>query len=379
MHILVVAHVPNSREGGVAGMIYNLGEELQKLGHTVEFVFREDLLQRPPARFDELRFAFKVALKILREKKKISVVNLHAPCGFVYGLLRKTLRLTDCPPYVMTMHGLEERYVSAMRREAKKGKAWYFSLKNRIWHRLYHQPTYRYSIRTADYCVLLNREAWSYVQLRYDRDHHRVWYVPNGVEERFFIPREYSPRAALRLLYVGTWLDRKGIYYLRDAFEVLAAKVPGIRLTVAGCLQDAEPIRDFFPPSARPSVDVIPLVPSAQMPDLYAQHDVFVIPSVFEGLPLVLLEAMATGMPVITTETCGMMDVVKDEVSGLLVPPADAQALVEAVLRLSASPQLRRRLGQTAQETMRHYTWGRIARRMERLLISATQNGMPAR
>lgn len=86
-----------------------------------------------------------------------------------------------------------------------------------------------------------------------------------------------------------------------------------------------------------------------------------------EGLPSVLLEAMASGMPVITAETCGMPDVVEDGFNGLLVPPADAAAIEEAVLRLAASFELRQSLGRAAQRTMARYTWERSALMLEKL------------
>jgi glycosyltransferase involved in cell wall biosynthesis len=115
------------------------------------------------------------------------------------------------------------------------------------------------------------------------------------------------------------------------------------------------------------NIVVEPVVPSGKTHELYAAHDVFLFPSLMEGLPSVLLEAMASGMPVITAETCGMPDVVEDDYNGLLVTPADASAIEQAVLRLAASPELRQRLGQTAQQTMSRYTWERSARLLEKL------------
>jgi glycosyltransferase involved in cell wall biosynthesis len=377
MNILMAACATKRREGGVAGVIYNLGRELEWMGHSVEYLFQEDVIDKPllPRRFDGLTFAVRVAARILRAKGKYTVVNIHAPCGLAYGLTRKLLRLKHSPPYVMTMHGLEERRVYAMRREAQKGRAPYFRLRNRLWHRLYHQPTYHFSIQTADSAMVLNREAWSFLQLKYGRETQQVWYVPNGVEDRFLVQREYVPGPSLRLLFVGTWLDHKGVYYLRDAFEILATKSPAVRLTIAGCLADTKCVKSLFSPSLHERIDVIPFVDAAQMPQIYSDHDIFVFPSLMEGLPLVLLEAMATGMPVVTTETCGMMDIVKDEVNGLLVPPADTAALVEAIMRLGELVDLRQRLGQAAQGTMRHYTWDRIAQRVEKIFALAIQNG----
>ncbi len=88
-----------------------------------------------------------------------------------------------------------------------------------------------------------------------------------------------------------------------------------------------------------------------------------------EGLPSVLLEAMATGMPAITTETCGMPDVVEHEFNGLLIPPGNAAAIEESVLRLAHSAELRQKLGEAARETMQRYTWERAAKQLETLYL----------
>ncbi|HMD83429.1 MAG TPA: glycosyltransferase family 4 protein [Terriglobia bacterium] len=375
MNILMAAPVAKAREGGIAGQMYNLGYELERKGHSVDYLFHEDLLNKRflPRRFDILTFSINLAFRILRGQKKYSIANIYAPCGLAYGLLRKTLRLKQSPPYVMAMPGLEERRIYAMGREAKKGRAMYFRLKNRLWQRFYHQPTYRLAIRTADRSFVANRETWSILQIKYHQDASRVWYVPNGVEERFFLQRMYQPEPALRLLFVGQWLDHKGIYYLRDAFEILARKLPGVQITIAGCLTSSDPVVNFFPPSVRSQIRVIPQVERAKMPALYLDHDIFVLPSLMEGMPLVLLEAMATGMPVVTTETCGMMDIVQDEANGLLVPPGETTPLVEAMVRLVQSPELRQRLGKAAQESMRHYTWEKVARGVEKLFELAVQ------
>jgi glycosyltransferase involved in cell wall biosynthesis len=213
--------------------------------------------------------------------------------------------------------------------------------------------------------VVINWETWTMLQLKYNREIGSVWYVPNGVEDRYFIQREYPDGDALRLLFVGSWLDHKGVYYLRDGFEELAMRIPQVRLTIAGCSVSEKTVKQFFPPSVRDRLDVLPFVSRKDMPALYARHDIFAFPSLFEGLPIVLLEAMATGMPVVTTETCGMKDVVENDYNGLLVKPADAAAFVSATERLIHSPSLRAQLGLAGQETMRRYSWDRVAVQLE--------------
>jgi glycosyltransferase involved in cell wall biosynthesis len=369
LNILMGSGVAKRREGGVAGVIYNLGRELERMGHHVSYIFQEDLIEpgSVPQRFNELIFSLRLGRYIVENKKKFSIVNLHAPTGFPYGLRRRWQRAAGNPPYVMTLHGLEERRVYAMSREAKKGRAWNFSLKNRLWHRFYHMPRFRWSIRTADGAHTCAREVWSKLQLKYNLDADRVAYIPHGVESRFFVPREYRSGEELRLLYAGTWLDQRGIFYIRDALRSVAPKISELTMTFAGCGVAPEEIQQFFGTELAGRIIVRPIVPVERMPELYAEHDVFLFPSLVEGLPLVLLEAMASGMPVITTNTCGMADVVEDEFNGLLIPPANAQAMEAAILRIVHSMELRKKLGEAARETVKRYTWERAARQLEAL------------
>ena len=373
LSILIAAGVPKLREGGAAAIAYNLGRELQCLGHQVTYVFLDDLIMPGSVspRFNDVIFSYRLARYVVRNREKFSIVNLHAATGFVYGWYRRWLGARGLPPYVMTLHGLEERRVHVMRREAKKGRAWNFTWKNRLWHRFYHYPRFRVSIRTADAAHTYSRDVWNILQLKYNLDSERVAYIPNGVEARFFTPREYLSDGKLRLLYAGTWLDQRGIFYIRDALRALAPKIPRLTMTFAGPGVPPEEIARFFGGELEKRIIVRPVVPADQMPNLYAEHDIFVFPSLMEGLPSVLLEAMASGMPVITSETCGMPDVVEDETNGLLIPPGDAAVLERAILRLADSPELRRQLGQSARDTMRRYTWERAGRQLEGLFRRA--------
>ena len=381
LSILMASGVPKRREGGVAAIIYNLGRELEKFGHHVTYVFQEDLV-RPRSvspRWNELIFSLRLGRYIAKNREKFSVVNLHAPTGFPYGLRRRWHRLAGYPPYVMTLHGLEERRVHVMRREVKKGRAWNYSLRNRLWHRFYHRPRFHWSIRTADGAHTYSRDVWSMLQLKYNLDSDRVAYIPNGVELRFFIPREYHDDGRMRLLYAGTWLDQRGIFYIRDALRNIAPRVAGLTMTFAGCGVPDQEILQFFGAELAGRIIVRPVIAADRMQELYAEHDVLLFPSLMERLPSVLLEAMATGMPVVTTETCGMPDIVEHEFNGLLIPPANSSAIEENVLRLARSVELRKKLGEAARETMRRYTWEHAARRLETLYrrVLALENESP--
>jgi len=359
MRVLMIAGVAGKAEAGGAGVVHNVARELRNLGHTVKPMFFEDLIpqQRWPKRFRTFEFAARVANHIDEVKNEYDVVNIYAPYGFWYGFHRRRKDSAAGPPYVMSMHGLEERRNYAMGREAKKGRAHYFRWQNRIWQHFYHMRTYRWSIMTADQCIVTNREALLFLQMQYGLAPDRVWFIPNGVGQEFFHRRVWSDTPEPKLLFVGTWIDHKGIYALAQAFEQLLALAPGVQLTIAGCAESEERVRHYFSSAAQGSINVRPFISRAEMPELYAQHDIFVLPSLVEGMPLVLLEAMASGLAVVTTESSGMTDLVEDGHDGLLTIPGDADSLTVAMSTLWGNSQLRHKLGCAAQEKMKRFTW----------------------
>lgn len=378
MKVLLAIGLPQQKEAGAASVVLHHARELEKRGHDVDCLFLEDVLTRParPKRFEALLFAVALAQRIRRSPGKYDVVNLHAPWGCAYGMWRKILGGADAPPYVLTMHGSEGRYVEAMRAEDRKGRASNFGWKNRAWHRVYHQMMFNGSIETADYGLVVSEEGRVYAE-RMSGAPGRFEFLPNGVEEAFFTSREYNVSGSLRLLYVGTWLDRKGVFYLAEAFARLAQLALELRLTVAGCLEAEEEVKSFFSAEVRARVDVTRFVTRADMPAMYASHDIFVLPSLVEGMPLSLLEAMASGMPVVTTKTGGMLDMIADGVDGLLVTPADTEALAGAVDRLVKSAELRNRIGRAAREKVRRQTWSDVAAKLEKMLERAATNARP--
>jgi glycosyltransferase involved in cell wall biosynthesis len=110
-----------------------------------------------------------------------------------------------------------------------------------------------------------------------------------------------------------------------------------------------------------------------------AAADVFVLPSLFEGLPLALLEAMAAGLPVVGTRVCGAADVVVDQRTGAVVPPGDPDALAAAVSELLAAPALARAWGERGQQRLyARYTADRTAHAVDAVYREA-RRASPAR
>ncbi|MFT3886597.1 MAG: glycosyltransferase [Arachnia sp.] len=177
------------------------------------------------------------------------------------------------------------------------------------------------------------------VHMSVDTDH----YVP---------PTEPRPAdGPLRILDVGRLVPEKGAPVLLDAATRLAERGVDFELRlVGGGDLDAE-LRTII--AERGLTDRVTLVGPVGQDDILAEYhwaNVFCLPSFQEGLPVVLMEAMATGMPVVTTPINGIPELVKDGRNGYLVPPGRADLLADTLAGLASDPELRHRLGVTARE-----------------------------
>ncbi|RYG49451.1 glycosyltransferase family 1 protein [bacterium] len=149
--------------------------------------------------------------------------------------------------------------------------------------------------------------------------------------------------------FVGRLWTQKNPLLAVDAFARLRAVHPEARLLMVGTgdLEDAIRAR---------GVPGVELLGERNGPQTMHAFDAFVLPSDYEGFPYVTLEAMATGVPVISTETGAIGEAVRDGVDGFLVPPGDATALSGAMARLMADPALRARMGASARERAGSFT-----------------------
>ena len=101
------------------------------------------------------------------------------------------------------------------------------------------------------------------------------------------------------------------------------------------------------------AVSFLGAVPRAEMDSWYGAADIFCLPSIYEGFPVVILEAMAAGLPVVSTTVSGIPEAIEDGVTGLLVAPEDAAALADALDKLAANPRLCSEMGQNARASLR--------------------------
>ncbi|MFO0732035.1 MAG: glycosyltransferase [Nitrospiraceae bacterium] len=160
--------------------------------------------------------------------------------------------------------------------------------------------------------------------------------VPNGVDTERFCPRAKAPSEVVTLVCAARLIERKGQHYLlRAVARLCEASARRVKVTLVGT-GDAEPMLRELAERLGLADDVTfrGFVPRAAMPAEYHAADIFVLPSQHEGMSIALLEAMASGLPVVVTDTGGTAELVTDGENGKIVPWGDESALTDALASL---------------------------------------------
>lgn len=200
--------------------------------------------------------------------------------------------------------------------------------------------------------------------------------LPSGVKlpEPEAVPDPAAIRAELGISgfvvgAVGRLEEQKGQRYLLAAVPELVREIPDLTVVLAGEGREGPALR-------RQAEDlgvgsrVHFLGTRRDLPRLFQALDLFVHPSLWEGLPLTLLMAMGAGLPVVGTRVSGVTEVIQDGINGRLLPPGDRGALAQAILGLYRQPELRGRLGDAARRTViEGYSQEVMLRRVEQIYL----------
>lgn len=190
--------------------------------------------------------------------------------------------------------------------------------------------------------------------------------VPNGIDVNVFKPG-LSPIRHLRddnvnILFVGRLEKRKGLGDLLRGYEFMRSRVPHSRLIIVGDGPLRGKVESYVTRHRLPNVVMAGYVPDSVKPRYYNSADIFCAPATgAESFGIVLLEAMASGLPVVATEVPGYMSVLEPGRDSLTVRPKGWAELGAALIILARDAELRRRLGDFGHEKARRYAWDAVA------------------
>jgi glycosyltransferase involved in cell wall biosynthesis len=361
MRILMTSYEFPPIGGGGAAVVAGLSRELVASGHDVDLVtmsfqghprqevvdgvrvYRVPCLRKAkhnctaPEAFSYVAGAMPTIHRLV-SNHRYDVVHAH----FILpdGLLAWQIKRYTGLPFVVTAHGTDVPGYNQHRLQTA--------------HQLL-RPVWKAVVEGANRIVCPS-EILERLVLEQRPSPRKTIVIPNGLEVG-----EYTPRAHnTRILTVTRMLERKGVQYVLDALaeSPVAAEVHivGDGPYLPELRRKAEAMRS--PARFWGWLDNR----SPQLREIYESAGIFVFPSEAENFPIVLLEAMAAGLAIITTEGTGCAEVVGD--AGILVPVRDSRAIGRALERLVNDPELRRSLGAAARRRVEeNFTWSAVAGR----------------
>jgi glycosyltransferase involved in cell wall biosynthesis len=282
--------------------------------------------------------SLKFILLLIQElkKKKYDIIHAHSHLFFttnVCALLRKV----NSTPLIITTHGLIGQTVPVWLQ-------WIFL-------RTVGKLTFQAADKIISYTY---HEKDMLVHLGIDSE--KIAVIHNGIDINFFYPID-NHMEFKTILWIGRYTPGKGVEYLIEAFHQFHQRYPEYTLLMVGRGPKKDEIaRMIQEHGLDSSIQLLDFIPNAELPNLYRKSSIFVLPSLEEGVPRTILEAMACGVPVVCTELPQLVDIVAG--SGILVPVRDSEALAEALIQIVTDPDRARELGENGRErVVADFSW----------------------
>ncbi len=354
---MVARTVPPVDRGGIQTHVLELASALSARGvEVVAHLFKADypkdlpfeVVGIPYASLPQLTAAqylsASLAAGLVVKRRTYDVVHGHSMYGWGAAV-------AGARPFVLTCHGTQLN-------EWRMTRAYTFD-PNHLVTDFQSYRMERWAARIADRVIAVSADNARDVREQYGVEGGSIGVVPNGVRpERFHSGRPDGPT----VLFVGRLHQRKGLEHLLRAMPAVLRAVPDARLLVAGRGEREGMVRALVRElGLERSVEMLGHVPDEALPDLYARASVFVMPSEYEGFGIVMLEAMASSVPVVAFRTGAAADLVRDGETGFL---ADPSSLGERIVRVLGGGAKAAAMGHRARELVEaEYTWARVAER----------------
>ena len=231
-------------------------------------------------------------------------------------------------------------------------------------------------LKNTESIIALTEDMKSEMQKLCDRD---ILVVPNGIDlEKFKNLSRKDIREILKIkdneniiTFVGTLRPVKGVKYLIKAMELIVKKNENAKLMLVGDGEEREELESLVEEfGLKERVKFVGRVQNEEIPQYMAASDVLVLPSLSEGFPVTILEAMASGLSIVATKVGGLPEIVKDGENGFLVEPNNYGQIAEKVILLLEDEELRYKISKNNKERTKRYSWGHAVDKLEEIYQS---------
>ena len=222
-------------------------------------------------------------------------------------------------------------------------------------------------LQNADAVLALTKDMKQKIQEIYDRG---ITVVPNGVDlERFKISSEGKKEDnANTIVFVGRLHPVKGVQYLIEAMAIVHREMQDAKLVLVGDGVERSRLEELAERlDLNDCIQFAGQVPQERVPQVMNQADVFAMSSLSEGFPVVLLEAMAAGLPIVATNVGGIPDIVEEGVNGCLVNAKSPDEIAEKILILLQNDEILKKIAANNREKAELFTWDKITGTVENI------------
>lgn len=286
--------------------------------------------------------AFWFARKLAKQNKyDLTHSFFSVPCGLISLFLKWEFKL----PYIISLRGSDvpgysERFVGLYR--------WITPTILKIW-------------KGATF-VISNSQGLKDLALK-AQPKKEIGVVYNGIDVEEFVPDTTKQNKDIfTIICVSRVTPRKGVRFLIQAFKILSARYDQVRLLIVGDGNEKKSLEDLVQGlDLNDKVEFAGAIAHENVLGFYQRANVFVLPSLNEGMSNVMLEALACGLPVVATETGGTKELLTDNVNGLVVKMKDADDLAEKIERLILHPELEKAMSLESRKLAQTLSWGKVA------------------
>jgi len=368
MHICHVISVPFPPKEGIGTYVNSLSTKLIEKGHKITVITRGSLngIQRDVVNSIEvIRAPFipiypiymhihgifvNNAIKSL--ESKIDIVHIHTPLS----------------PLIYTSHPILTTIHTPMLTDSYYRRAnSLHSVFSKISQRFVSYPLEIKLIKASDMVTTLTKSISKELVREYGLNPKKITIIGNGVDEKFFYPQQkqsgINNGKKRYILFVGRIDREKGLFDLVECGKYICNERSDIFFIIVGGGRDLHTLKEKTKKLGLQNKFIfLGQINKDRLVKLYQNATLFVLPSYHEGLPTVLLEAMACGLPSVVTDIRGNRDILSHGKNGIMVPPRDSKKMAEAILTLLQDEILMKMLSKNARKTIEeNYTWDLVS------------------
>ena len=369
MRIALVSDWYYPKIGGVASHMHHLALKLREMGHEVAIVTNN----RKTGKEEELE---KNGIELIRIPGMVSPI-LDVNISYSLKSTRELNEFLSDFDVVHSHHAFTPLALKAAKAGREMGRATVltthsisFAHESKLWEALgLTFPMFSNYLRYPHKIIAVSKAAKAFIGHFTDTP---IEIIPNGVDDKLFTPNwdkeEIKAEFGIEdrvVLYVSRMSYRKGPHVLLNAFS----EIEDATLVMVGSGEMLPFLRaqaKFLRIEDR--VKFLGYVDGKMLPKIFGMADIFVLPSITaEAFGIVILEAMASGLPVIATDVGGIPEIIKESESGLLVPPGNELELRKAIQKLLLDDNLREWFGSNGRKAVEErYSWDKVAERIEK-------------